>query len=228
MPIIEFPLVEDADEQGLLAIGGDLHHDSLLLAYSQGIFPWPISSEYPLAWFSPPKRGIIKVANTIISKSLKKFIKKSLWTVTFNQDFFEVISNCQKVHSNSQDGTWITDEIIAGYTNFFNKGHAYSCEVRNESNEIIGGLYGVKIGHFVSGESMFYKEANASKVALAAVLHVLQANNIVFLDTQMVTPATEVFGAIEVARHNFIKDVERLIKEETFELPTTLKLTELV
>ncbi|WP_412471539.1 leucyl/phenylalanyl-tRNA--protein transferase [Halobacteriovorax sp. RT-1-4] len=213
MPIIEFPPVEVADEQGLLAIGGDLHHDSLLLAYQNGIFPWPISQEYPLAWFSPPQRGVIRLEDIQISRSLIKFIKKCDWTVTFNKDFLSVIRNCQQIHSDSIEGTWITDEIVEGYFNLFHQNLAYSVEVWNQEKDLIGGLYGVSMGHFLSGESMFYKESNASKIALLAILHVVKQYTIAFLDTQMVTPITKSFGAIEQDRSLFINQIAPLFAQ---------------
>ncbi|MFG1492202.1 leucyl/phenylalanyl-tRNA--protein transferase [Halobacteriovorax sp. ZH4_bin.1] len=221
MPIIEFPPVEIADEQGLLAIGGDLHHDSLLLAYQSGIFPWPISQEYPLAWFSPPQRGVIRLDDIQISRSLTKFVKKSEWTISFNQEFLEVIRQCQEVHSDSLEGTWITDEIIEGYFNLFHKNFAYSVEVRNEKDQLIGGLYGVSMGHFLSGESMFYKESNASKIALLAILSIVKSNHIPFLDTQMVTPITKSFGAIELDRSIFISEIGQLFNQTPIEFPNT-------
>ncbi|AYF44906.1 leucyltransferase [Halobacteriovorax sp. BALOs_7] len=228
MPIIEFPPVDIADEQGLLAIGGDLHHDSLLLAYQSGIFPWPISEEYPLAWFSPPQRGVILQENIRFNRSLKKFVKKCNWKISFNQDFLGVIKECQKVHAKSNDGTWITDEIIDGYYNFFHQGLAYSVEVKNENGDLIGGLYGVKIGHFLSGESMFFKETNASKLALLGILSILIEEGIPFLDTQMVTPITESFGATEIPRIDFIKAITPLFNKGTLNLPTTsIKASEL-
>lgn len=228
MAIIEFPPVDIADEQGLLAIGGDLHHDSLLLAYKSGIFPWPISEEYPLAWFSPPLRGIIKKENISLSKSTRKFLKNCDWKITFNKDFFAIITHCQETHLKSQDGTWITDEIISGYTNFFNKEMAYSVEVRDEQNEIIGGLYGVNIGHFLSGESMFYMKPYASKVALLAVLSIVKKFDIPYLDTQMVTPVTESFGATEINRIDFINTLKELMNKKPIDFPEEMKARDLL
>ncbi|EQC46025.1 leucyl/phenylalanyl-tRNA--protein transferase [Bacteriovorax sp. Seq25_V] len=203
MPIIDFPNIDTADENGLLALGGDLHPDSLLLAYGRGIYPWPIGRDFPMAWFSPSKRGVIFTEDLHVSRSLLKFIKKCDFSVTFNTDFKEVISTCAKVHNQSREGTWITKEIIDGYTEFHHHEHAYSIEVRNPKGELIGGLYGVILGGFISGESMFHKEKNASKVALFVLLYNLRKLGIPYLDTQMITNTTKNFGATEISRDKF-------------------------
>jgi len=212
MPIIDFPSIEDADENGLVAIGGDLHPQSLLLAYSKGIFPWPVGPEYPLAWFSPDPRGVIKCSDMHIPRKLKKELRKQNLKVTFNKNFRDVIEICSIVHENSDSGTWITDEIKQGYIDFHEAGHAYSIEVWNEEN-LVGGLYGVVIGNFISGESMFHKETNASKLALITLLYNLKLNDVLQLDTQMVTNITKSIGATEVKRSDFLKNVQTEIKK---------------
>ena len=129
MAIISFPPIESADEDGLLAVGGDLEVKSLILAYQQGIFPWPIGIEYPLAWFSPNPRGIIRYDDLIISKSLKKLLRQNKFEVRFNTDFPSVILGCsQSKNRRDQNGTWITEEIILSYINLHFAGHAYSVE----------------------------------------------------------------------------------------------------
>jgi leucyl/phenylalanyl-tRNA--protein transferase len=214
MPIIDFPPVDSANEHGLVAIGGDLHPDSLLLAYYRGIYPWPIDPEYPMAWFSPDPRGVIPTNDYHIPRKLKKELKKGNFSITFNQNFEEVIKECAKVSRKGESGTWITDEVIEGYTNFHKQGHAYSIDVWNENKQLVGGLYGVNIGRYFTGESMFFKETNASKAALIIILENLKRNNIPFLDSQMVTNVTATMGAIEIPREDFIKVIEILAREE--------------
>ncbi len=204
MAIAGFPPVESADEHGLLALGGDLEVESLLLAYSQGIFPWPISKEYPLAWFSPDPRGILAFEKLHLSKSLKKFLKNNPYEVRFNTNFEAVIMNCALVKRSDNQGTWITDEIINGYIELYKRGFAYSVETY-EDDHLVGGVYGVCINRFYSGESMFHKADNASKVALISLLYQLHQKGIGWMDTQMVTPVVESLGGVEIPRETYLK-----------------------
>ena len=211
MAITDFPSVDQADEHGLLALGGDLELESLLLAYSRGIFPWPISDEYPLAWFSPDPRGILIFDKLHLSKSLKKFLKKNPYEIRFNTNFEAVIMNCAQISRAENQGTWITNDIINGYMNLHKNGFAYSVETYLE-DELVGGVYGVCINRFYSGESMFHKADNASKVALIALLYQLKQKDIGWLDTQMVTPVVESLGGVEIPRETFLKMLEISIK----------------
>lgn len=208
MAIHDFPPVETADQHGLLALGGDLEVDSLLLAYSRGIFPWPISKEYPLAWFSPNPRGILFFKNIHLSKSFKKFLKNNPYTVKFNTDFENVIRNCSTVkrqgHEQGDNETWITEALIHSYKKLYEAGHAYSVETYLD-DKLVGGVYGVCINRFYSGESMFYKADNASKVALIALMYSLNQKNIYWLDTQMVTPVVKSLGGIEIPRKTYLE-----------------------
>ncbi len=200
---IVFPPLETASPEGLLAIGGSLDVETLLTAYSQGIFPWPISSNSPLTWFSPDPRGIIKVSDFHLSKSFHKFLKKNPYQVTFNRSFEDVLKMCATTLRKHETGTWITNDIIEGYTNLFNAGHAYSVEVYYE-NELVGGLYGVCIGDYFSGESMFHTMTSASKVALYSIIALLAKNKIHWIDTQMVTPIISSFGGSNISRSSFL------------------------
>ena len=211
MAITDFPSVDLSDEHGLLALGGDLELESLLLAYSRGIFPWPISDEYPLAWFSPDPRGILIFDKLHLSKSLKKFLKKNPYEIRFNTNFEAVIMNCAQIARVENQGTWITNDIINGYMNLHKNGFAYSVETYLE-DELVGGVYGVCINRFYSGESMFHKADNASKVALIALLYQLKQKDIGWLDTQMVTPVVESLGGVEIPRETFLKMLEISIK----------------
>lgn len=211
MAIADFPPLDHADEHGLLALGGDLELESLLLAYSRGIFPWPISEEYPLAWFSPDPRGILAFDKIHLSKSLRKFLRKNPYEIRFNTNFEAVIMNCAKVPRAENQGTWITQDIIESYINLHKNGFAYSVETYLD-NVLVGGVYGVCINRFYSGESMFHTANNASKVALIALLYQLKQKDIGWLDTQMVTPVVESLGGVEITRETYIKMLAVSIK----------------
>ncbi|MBK22727.1 MAG: leucyl/phenylalanyl-tRNA--protein transferase [Halobacteriovorax sp.] len=220
MAILDFPSVDTADESGLVAVGGDLEVSSLKLAYRRGIFPWPISREFPLAWFSPDPRGVLDYKDLIVSTSLKKALKRGQFEVRFNTCFMDVIEACACIKNRKNESeTWITPEIIQGYINFHNAGHAYSVETINkETGELVGGLYGVLVGGHVSGESMFYRESNASKIALYRLMERLSDYGINYLDTQMVTPIVEAFGGKEISRDNFLKRISEEKKINFFEI----------
>jgi leucyl/phenylalanyl-tRNA---protein transferase len=200
---VVFPPVETATEDGLVAIGGDMEIDTLLEAYTHGIFPWPISLDFPLAWFSPDPRGVLDFEELHISRSFAKFLKKHPFQVTFNQGFDEVIRECARAYRKNQPGTWITPDIIRGYEKLFKANLAYSVEVWNK-DKLVGGVYGVSMGNFFSGESMFSKETNASKFGLLSLIHHLQDKGIKWLDTQMVTPVVEQFGGKFISREEFL------------------------
>ena len=211
MAITAFPPVNESDEHGLLALGGDLEIETLLLAYSQGIFPWPISEEYPLAWFSPDPRGILAFDKLHLSKSFRKFLKKNPYQVKFNTNFEAVIMNCAQVKRSGQDSTWISQDIIDSYIKMHQQGFAYSIETYLE-DRLVGGVYGVCINRFYSGESMFHLEENASKVALVSLLYLLKQRDIGWIDTQMVTPVVESLGGIEIPRDIFLKMLDVSLK----------------
>lgn len=201
---IVFPPIENATEDGLVALGGDLEVDTLVSAYHQGIFPWPVSLDHPLAWFSPDPRGVLYLDKLHLSKSFSKFLKKNPFQVTFNQAFDEVINQCARMGRKDQRSTWITQDLIQGYEKLFKQELAYSVEVWN-GRELIAGLYGVSMGDLISGESMFTKENNASKLALYSLIMKLRDSGISWLDTQMVTPVVESFGGEYIPRPDFIQ-----------------------
>lgn len=203
-----FPPVEDATEDGLVAIGGDLELDTLIEAYQRGIFPWPISLDFPLAWFSPDPRGVLDFNELHVSKSFEKFLKKNPYEVKYNTSFREVIKGCAMAPRRGQASTWITPDIIQGYEKLFADGKAYCVEVWDEKG-LVAGLYGVVMGDFVSGESMFTKLPNASKLALYSLVKHLEAKGVTFLDTQMVTPVVEQFGGKYIDRKEFLKRIEK-------------------
>lgn len=216
MAIVSFPPTNQADEDGLLAVGGDTEVSSLILAYSQGIFPWPLGENYPLAWFSPDPRGILQYQDLIINRSLSKVMKQNKYVVKFNTNFSTVISECAKSKNRKeQEGTWITKEIVSSYIDLYNAGYAYSVETYFE-NKLVGGIYGVQIGGFVSGESMFYKMSNASKIALVYLMKDLHKKNIEWIDTQLLNPFLEKMGATEIPREKYLRMLNKELKRKIF------------
>lgn len=159
-----FPHPDWADNDGLLAVGGDLHAGRLLMAYCNGIFPW-YEDDLPILWYAPKERFVLFPENLKISDSLRQTIRSGRFRVTYDLCFEEVIRNCAGISRKEQDGTWITTEMQEAYINLHNLGYAHSVEVWRE-NTLVGGLYGVGIGNVFCGESMFSKQSNASKVAL--------------------------------------------------------------
>ncbi len=195
-----FPNPELSEEDGLLAVGGDLSVDRLLVAYSNGIFPW-YNKDEPILWWCPKPRFILKPEDIRISKSMKKIIKKGEFVVTFDNDFEGVISNCKSMREN-EEGTWITDEMMQAYINMHNEGYALSVETYLDG-ELVGGLYGVIIGKCYFGESMFSKVSNASKIALITLAQRLQELNFEFIDCQVYTEHLESMGAKMVEWEEF-------------------------
>lgn len=216
MAITNFPPLELADEHGLLAIGGDLEVDSLILAYKKGIFPWPINKDFPLAWFTPDPRGILFTDELKLSRTVQKTMRHCPYTITYNQAFRDVILACQKIHAQRQKtDTWITKEIVEAYHRLHQAGYAYSVEVWNSAQQLVGGLYGVVMGSYVSGESMFYLAPNASKVALITLVKELGENQVPWIDTQMVTPVVGTLGGREVSRKQFTALLRESLKDES-------------
>ena len=198
-----FPPVSNANEDGFLAIGGDLSPERLVLAYKSGIFPWFEEGD-PILWWSPNPRMVLFFEDLVVSKSMRNILNRDTFKVTFNQDFRGVISNCQKIKREGQHGTWITNEMIEAYCKLNELGIAKSVEVWQEG-ELVGGLYGVDLGNIFCGESMFSKVTNASKVAFIHWSRHLEANNYKLLDCQIYNPHLESLGCREIARDHFIE-----------------------
>jgi leucyl/phenylalanyl-tRNA--protein transferase len=204
MAIIAFPPVETADDDGLLAIGGDLEVESLLLAYRSGIFPWPIN-EGILAWFAPPERAVIFLDEFHIPRRLQRELHRSDFSIRIDCDFTEVLTRCAEVKNRgSQNSTWITPEIISAYSELHTLGFAHSFETYH-NDVLVGGLYGVRLGGFFAAESSFYRMSNASKVAMITLVEYLQKEGISWFDCQVLTPFSESFGAREIPRSDFMK-----------------------
>ena len=198
-----FPLVSEANKHGILAIGGNLSIERLELAYNSGIFPW-FNEDEPIIWWAPPKRMVLFFDEIIVSKSLRNVIKKDIFTVTINQNFREVISNCKTTVRAGQDGTWITSEMVTAYCELHERGMAKSVEVWQDG-KLVGGLYGIDLGHIFCGESMFSKVSNASKVAFVSLVENLKTNNYQLLDCQVYNEHLASLGCREIPRIDFMK-----------------------
>ena len=196
-----FPPVSLAANDGLLAIGGDLSTERLLLAYRSGIFPW-FTGTIP-QWYSPDPRCVLFPAELKISQSMKQLFKKKVFQFTINSAFEEVIEGCRTSPRARQDGTWITGEMKAAYIRLFKAGYAGSAEVWQEG-KLVGGLYGVKIGNCFFGESMFSAVSNASKYAFISYVQELQLSGLQLIDCQVYTPHLESLGARMIPREDFI------------------------
>jgi leucyl/phenylalanyl-tRNA--protein transferase len=197
-----------ADPNGLLAAGGGLSPNRLLEAYSRGIFPW-FEEGQPVLWWSPDPRMVLFPEDLRVSKSLRKTLNKSLYTVTLDEAFAEVIDCCAQPRGDSP-GTWITDEMQTAYTQLFEAGHAHSVEVWREG-DLVGGLYGVALGQLFFGESMFSFESNASKIALVKLVKQLQEWNYKLIDCQVSSEHLESLGAIEISREQFRLQLHELL-----------------
>ena len=201
--VLYFPSVNDATSEGILAVGGDLSSERLLLAYKSGIFPWFNPGE-PILWWAPSSRMVLFFEDLIISKSMRNILNRNVFKVTFNQDFKAVISNCRSIKREGQNGTWISDEMIEAYCNLHKLGIAKSVEVW-QNEELVGGLYGVDLGNVFCGESMFSKVNNASKVAFITLANQLKNDNYKLLDCQVYNEHLESLGCNEIDREDFMK-----------------------
>jgi leucyl/phenylalanyl-tRNA--protein transferase len=194
-----FPHASTADEDGLVAVGGDLKPGTLLLAYSNGIFPW---TTHPITWWSPDPRAVIPIGGVHVSRSLRRTMRREPFSLTFDRAFRRVMEGCAASRP-GREKTWISPQFISAYTRLQALGFAHSVEVwRGE--ELAGGLYGVSIGGFFAGESMFSEEENASKVALVHMEERLRSCGFVLFDVQMMTPHLNSMGAIEVPRAEYL------------------------
>jgi leucyl/phenylalanyl-tRNA--protein transferase len=201
--LIFFPPVVSANTEGILAVGGDLSTERLLLAYKSGIFPWFNPGE-PILWWAPSSRMVLFFDDLIISKSMRNILNRNVFKVTFNQDFKLVISNCRSIKREGQNGTWISDEMIEAYCNLHKLGIAKSVEVW-QNEELVGGLYGIDLGNVFCGESMFSKVSNASKVAFISLANQLKNDNYKLLDCQVYNEHLESLGCNEIDREDFMK-----------------------
>lgn len=200
---ILFPPVETADENGLLAIGGDLSPERLILAYKSGIFPWFNEGE-PVIWYSPPERMVLFPKDLKVSKSMEKVLKNANFRISFNEHFAKVIHHCKTIDRPGQQGTWITREMQKAYIALHELGYAKSVEVWQE-DRLVGGLYGIDLGHIFTGESMFSLVSNASKVAFIYLNQILKEHNYLLLDCQVYNEHLASLGAVEIPRDVFMQ-----------------------
>ena len=198
-----FPPVEHSNAEGILAMGGDLNPERLILAYKSGVFPWFNPGE-PIIWWSPNPRMVLFLEEFKISKSMRNILNRNTFDVTFNQNFREVLFNCKSIKREGQDGTWITDDMAEAYSKLHDLGIAKSVEVW-QNGILVGGLYGIDLGHVFCGESMFATVSNASKVAFVALVNQLKASNYSLLDCQVYNEHLESLGCREIKRDIFIK-----------------------
>jgi leucyl/phenylalanyl-tRNA--protein transferase len=207
---IWFPPVSQADSEGLVAIGGDLSPERLILAYKSGIFPW-FSGKIP-HWYSLDPRFVLKPSNLKVSKSMRPIINQKKFELRINTSFREVITNCKTIQRDGQHGTWITSDIVKSYTQLHEMGIAHCAEAWQD-DQLVGGLYGIKMGNVFFGESMFSKQSNASKFAFIQYVQLLQSEGIELIDCQMETEYLGSLGASFITRDFFMTELKRLIPE---------------
>ena len=200
---IYFPDVETANQDGILAVGGDLSAERLILAYRSGIFPWYNEGE-PVIWYSPDPRMVLFPDDLKVSKSMRLLLKKNTFGITYNQNFSEVIHQCKIIERKDQPGTWITDDMEKAYNQLHQLGYAKSVEVWQEEH-LVGGLYGIDLGNIFCGESMFSKKSNASKAAFIYLTQKLAAEQYKLIDCQVYNSHLASLGAKEIPRKEFIK-----------------------
>ncbi len=208
-----FPPPHLADNDGLLAVGGDLSVERILEAYSNGIFPWYIGYS-PILWWSPDPRLVLFPEELKISRSLKQTIKKGIFKITTDKAFAEVITNCARIKRKGSEGTWLTDEMIRAYIQLHELNYAHSVESWYDE-ELVGGLYGIAMGGIFFGESMFTKMSNASKVAFVEIVQKLNTWRFIIIDCQVVTRHLISMGARTIPRSLFLKILKKALKKHT-------------
>lgn len=197
-----FPPVRYAEPDGLLAMGGDLSPERLLLAYRSGIFPWYEGRD--ILWWSPDPRFVLFPSELKISKSMQTLLNKQAFVFTINKAFSEVIYHCQQIDRKGQGGTWITEEVRAAYTIMHTLGYAHSAEAWLDG-QLVGGLYGIRLGKVFYGESMFSKASNASKYAFISYVETLKQEGVQLVDCQVYTEHLESLGARMISRTQFVE-----------------------
>lgn len=202
MPVVSFPDPSTASPEGIVAIGGDLHPDTLMMAYRKGIFPWPVDG-LPLLWFSPPQRGVLIFDELHLARSLRRAQRHATLQFSLDRAFAQVIRACADKPRPGQDGTWITSGIVAAYSRLHRLGVAHSAEAW-DGNRLVAGLYGVEVDGAFAAESMFYLEPNTSKLTLLFFIDHLRSRGLDWLDIQVLTPHMERLGARTMPRDAFL------------------------
>ena len=208
-----FPPPEMATEDGLIAVGGDVSPERLILAYAQGIFPWPVRG-MPLLWFSPDPRFVLDPRRARITRSLRKRVRRDEYVVRVDTAFADVIRACATSPRPGQDGTWITPQLQRGYVELHERGFAHSIEAW-EGGELVGGLYGVSLGSAFFGESMFSRAPDASKVAFVTLLGNLVEWGFDLVDCQVYTDHLARFGACDIPREDFLARLRVALSRDT-------------
>jgi leucyl/phenylalanyl-tRNA--protein transferase len=197
---LRFPDPRTANDEGLVAIGGDLTSPRLRLAYRSGIFPWTVN---PITWWSPDPRGVFELERFHVPRSLAKLLRQQPFEITRDRVFRQVMQACA-APSAGRGETWVTPEFIEAYSTLHEQGDAHSVECWR-GGELVGGIYGVSLGGFFAGESMFHRATNASKIALYYLVEHLRSRGFALFDIQMLTPATQQLGAVEIPREEYLK-----------------------
>jgi len=208
-----FPPADQADPNGLLAVGGDLRPSRLLLAYASGIFPW-YSEGLPILWHSPDPRFVLEPSRIHLSRSLRKTIRRGVYQVRYDTAFAQVVDGCAKQRGPGREGTWITNEMRDAYVALHRQGFAHSAESW-EGEKLQGGLYGVSLGSVFFGESMFTRAPDASKVAFAALVGRLTQWRFTLIDCQVETANLARFGAAAWSRERYLAALERALQDPT-------------
>jgi leucyl/phenylalanyl-tRNA--protein transferase len=208
-----FPPPELADENGVIAVGGDLSPKRLLLAYSAGIFPW-YGEDLPIIWHSPDPRLVLTPGAVHVPRSLRKAMRKKTYEIRLDTAFAQVIDRCAETSRPDQDGTWITGDMKAAYVHLHELGFAHSAEAWRDG-ELVGGLYGVSLGGAFFGESMFARADNASKIAFVTLIEHIAAWDITLIDCQVYTEHLSRFGAEEWPRQRFLTALSRALQTPT-------------
>jgi len=208
-----FPNPNDSEETGLLAVGGDLEPERLLLAYKSGIFPW-YSEDDPILWFSPNPRLIFELGDYKPGRTIRKVLNSGKYEVRIDTQFKEVIKSCSEVSRMNQSGTWITDEMIAAYTKLYELGYAHSFETYFDG-KLVGGLYGVSLGRVFFGESMFHREKDSSKIAFHHLVLKCRDYNFDFIDSQVPTEHMIQLGCVEISRSLFLERLKNAMLKDT-------------
>jgi leucyl/phenylalanyl-tRNA---protein transferase len=221
---LSFPHPDTADKDGVVAVGGDLSVERILLAYNTGIFPWPMSHEDPVFWFSPNPRWAIEPKKAHLPRSLRKEMRRETFEIRVDTDFAGVIFQCAEVNRPTQDSTWITLDMEAAYTKLHEEGWAHSVEAWRD-NKLVGGLYGISIGGAFFGESMFASEPDASKVAFATLLGHLVKWEFDFVDCQTKTEHLQRFGAVAWPRKQFLERLATTRTKPTRKGPWRFEMT---
>lgn len=209
---LRFPDPERFDREGLVAIGGDLRVDRLMLAYRSGIFPWYAEGYVPM-WWSPDPRALFTAASLHVSRSLRRTIANGAFELTWNRCFARVMQECGRQRD---EGTWVIPDMVAAYTRLHDRGRAHSLEVWVDG-DLAGGIYGVQIGAAFAAESMFHRRTDMSKVALVALVRSLFATGIELLDVQFLTPHLASLGAFEVSRKEYLERL-RVVRDRAVDL----------